>query len=80
MKLGVIVLIFIPAGIFSVLENWNYGTSLYYVIVTLSTIGFGDYVAGKQVTANIFELLSLILFLYLHLSVFMDPIIGYGNL
>jgi len=29
-----------------VIEDWSYATALYYSVVSLSTIGFGDYVAG----------------------------------
>ena len=44
---GMIPFIFLPALLFSMMESWDYGTSLYYVVVSLSTVGFGDYVAGK---------------------------------
>lgn len=33
--------------IFSNVEKWSYGVSMYYSVITLTTIGFGDYVAGK---------------------------------
>ena len=36
----------IPSSVFCSLENWNIIDSVYYCFVTLSTIGFGDYVAG----------------------------------
>eukprot|EP01103_Thecamoeba_quadrilineata_P007600 TRINITY_DN17451_c0_g1_i1.p1 TRINITY_DN17451_c0_g1~~TRINITY_DN17451_c0_g1_i1.p1 ORF type:complete len:385 (-),score=77.62 TRINITY_DN17451_c0_g1_i1:25-1179(-) len=31
------------AGIFSALEGWDYGTSLYFSFITLSTVGYGDF-------------------------------------
>ncbi len=43
---GTILMIIIPAVVFTRTEDWNFGTAIYYCIVTLSTIGFGDYVAG----------------------------------
>lgn len=30
-------------------EGWTYEVSVYYAYVTLSTIGFGDYVTGELV-------------------------------
>lgn len=30
-----------------IMEKWDYHLAVYYAFVTLSTIGFGDYVAGK---------------------------------
>ena len=35
---------FIPTIIFANVENWPYTTALYYCFISLSTIGFGDYV------------------------------------
>uniref|UniRef100_A0A8C4QAH9 Potassium channel, subfamily K, member 17 n=1 Tax=Eptatretus burgeri TaxID=7764 RepID=A0A8C4QAH9_EPTBU len=45
---GVILFFFIPSIIFAVVEGWTYGEGVYYSFVTLSTIGFGDYVAGSN--------------------------------
>ena len=45
--LGLILFIFVPSILFAVIEGWSYGTSLYYSVVSLSTVGFGDYVAGR---------------------------------
>lgn len=42
------VMCFIPAAIFSAIEDWSYGDALYYTIITLTTIGFGDFVIGKH--------------------------------
>lgn len=41
---GIVVFLFLPSLIFSYFEEWDYSVSLYYSFVTLSTIGFGDYV------------------------------------
>ena len=43
--IGLIVLVFFPSILFMYFqEDWNFGTSIYYSIITLSTVGFGDYV------------------------------------
>ncbi|XP_046551898.1 potassium channel subfamily K member 16-like isoform X2 [Haliotis rubra] len=46
--LGAILLIFLPSVMFTLVEGWHYGVSVYYSVVTLTTIGFGDYVAGLK--------------------------------
>ena len=37
-------LVLVPAAIFMHLEDWDFGDSLYYTLITLTTIGFGDMV------------------------------------
>ncbi|KAG8195714.1 hypothetical protein JTE90_002977 [Oedothorax gibbosus] len=39
----------VPAGFFVWLEGWSFVDSFYYCFITLSTIGFGDFVAGNFV-------------------------------
>lgn len=46
--IGLIVFIFIPAGIFYSLENWTYGEALYSCFITILTIGFADFVPGED--------------------------------
>jgi Ion channel len=43
---GLLLFIFIPAAIFTVIEQWSYLDAFFYSFVTLTTIGFGDVVAG----------------------------------
>lgn len=48
-----IFFILIPAGIFTGVETWNYRESVYYAVVSLTTVGFGDFVpATAGVRAN----------------------------
>ncbi|CAK9825674.1 Open rectifier potassium channel protein 1 [Anthophora retusa] len=45
---GFVMFIFFPAFLFSHYEGWSYDEAVYYAFVTLTTIGFGDYVAGQD--------------------------------
>lgn len=51
-----VVLIFLPSCLFTYFEGWPYSVSVYYSFVTLSTIGFGDFIPTFQphqvITAN----------------------------
>lgn len=44
---GFVVFIFIPAGIFMVLDYWSYLEAVYFAVITLTTVGFGDLLTGK---------------------------------
>lgn len=44
---GFTIFIFVPAVFFMIFEDWEYDLAVYYAFVTLTTIGFGDYVAGR---------------------------------
>jgi hypothetical protein len=44
---GFVIFMVIPAVVFwHIEEGWSYLDSLYFAFVALTTIGFGDYVAG----------------------------------
>ncbi|KAJ7991143.1 hypothetical protein DPEC_G00294200 [Dallia pectoralis] len=43
---GCVVLVSIPAVIFKHIEGWTTLDAIYFVVITLTTIGIGDYVAG----------------------------------
>ncbi|KAM6912652.1 potassium channel subfamily K member 10b isoform 2-T2 [Xenentodon cancila] len=43
---GCIVFVTIPAVIFKYIEGWSTLEALYFVVITLTTVGIGDYVAG----------------------------------
>ncbi|XP_014474532.1 PREDICTED: open rectifier potassium channel protein 1 [Dinoponera quadriceps] len=47
---GFVMFIFFPAFLFSYYEGWTYDQAVYYAFVTLTTIGFGDIVAGQDNT------------------------------
>ncbi|XP_077869262.1 potassium channel subfamily K member 17-like, partial [Saccoglossus kowalevskii] len=43
-----IVFVVIPAVIYTYMENWDFYIAHYYSFITLTTIGFGDYVATQD--------------------------------
>uniref|UniRef100_A0A8C4F230 Potassium channel domain-containing protein n=1 Tax=Dicentrarchus labrax TaxID=13489 RepID=A0A8C4F230_DICLA len=43
---GLLVHLVIPPVVFMSVEGWTYLEGLYYSFITLTTVGFGDYVAG----------------------------------
>ena len=45
--LGFTLFSLFPAIMFHFYEGWSYFDSIYFTIITLTTIGFGDFVAGK---------------------------------
>uniref|UniRef100_A0A4X2KX15 Potassium two pore domain channel subfamily K member 2 n=1 Tax=Vombatus ursinus TaxID=29139 RepID=A0A4X2KX15_VOMUR len=44
---GCVLFVALPAVIFKHIEGWSALDAIYFVVITLTTIGFGDYVAGK---------------------------------
>ena len=45
---GVGIFVVVPGLVFSFVENWSYSEGLYCAIITLATIGLGDYVPGRK--------------------------------
>ena len=50
--LGLLLFVFIPSIIFSDIEGWTYGESVYYCFVTLTTVGFGDFVPARATSSE----------------------------
>lgn len=44
---GCIVFVAIPAFFFQYIEGWTTLDAFYFVVITLTTVGIGDYVAGN---------------------------------
>ncbi|XP_051510796.1 potassium channel subfamily K member 2b [Myxocyprinus asiaticus] len=44
---GCLLFVTLPAIIFKHIEGWSALESIYFVVITLTTIGFGDFVAGE---------------------------------
>ncbi|KAG0051445.1 Potassium channel [Gryganskiella cystojenkinii] len=56
------------AGVFCAFENWSYLESLYFCFVTLTTIGFGDYVPNEPGSIefwNVYVFVGLSVFAYI---------------
>lgn len=47
---GLLFHLIIPPLIFMTVEGWSYLEGLYFCFITVSTVGFGDYVAGVNTT------------------------------
>ncbi|KAM9301859.1 potassium channel subfamily K member 4 [Gastrophryne carolinensis] len=46
--IGCVLFVLIPTLIFQEIEQWTLLEATYFVVITLTTIGFGDYVAGDN--------------------------------
>ena len=44
--IGMVFCVFIPSIIYAHVEGWTYRDAVYYCVITLTTVGFGDFVAG----------------------------------
>ncbi|XP_077439570.1 potassium channel subfamily K member 17-like [Vanacampus margaritifer] len=45
---GVLLFFIVPMLVFQLHEGWTYSQAIYYCFITLSTIGFGDFVADSN--------------------------------
>ncbi|KAM8777759.1 potassium channel subfamily K member 16 [Rhynchonycteris naso] len=48
LTLGTLIVLVFPPMVFSHVEGWSLGEGFYFAFITLSTIGFGDYVVGTD--------------------------------
>ncbi|XP_067455615.1 potassium channel subfamily K member 10 isoform X2 [Thunnus thynnus] len=44
--IGCLIFLAVPTVVFQKVEKWSFLESLYFVVITLTTVGFGDYVPG----------------------------------
>lgn len=79
---GCLIFVALPAVIFKHIEGWSTLESIYFVVITLTTIGFGDFVAGekgKMIYSVRFEL-QTILQLRLHQNKSVSHLVKSRNL
>ncbi|XP_034997024.1 potassium channel subfamily K member 16-like [Zootoca vivipara] len=53
--MGVIMFLVLPAFLFQHAEGWSYHEAIYFTFITLSTIGFGDYLVGRNPNRGYFK-------------------------
>ncbi|XP_071523653.1 uncharacterized protein [Panulirus ornatus] len=68
LSVGFIVFMFLPSVALSKLEEWTYEDSLYYTFITLSTIGFGDLVAGYNENVQYKDLYKMCIIVWIMLA------------
>ncbi|KAF3693994.1 Potassium channel subfamily K member 10 [Channa argus] len=44
--IGCLIFVTVPTIVFQKVEDWSFLESLYFVVITLTTVGFGDFVPG----------------------------------
>lgn len=46
--IGCVIFLGVPTLVFKEVEHWSWLEAGYFVVITLTTVGFGDYVAGTE--------------------------------
>lgn len=67
---GCVLFVALPAVIFKHIEGWSTLDAIYFVVITLTTIGFGDYVAGKVFLITIYLIVFCAVIYVLHFVLF----------
>ncbi|XP_078703688.1 potassium channel subfamily K member 10-like [Branchiostoma floridae x Branchiostoma belcheri] len=72
LTLGNLLFVMVPAVVFVHEEQWTYTEAFYYIFVTLSTVGFGDYMANRRrgVDYSTAYVIARLSWLYIGLSYF----------
>ncbi|XP_061596937.1 potassium channel subfamily K member 4 [Cololabis saira] len=78
--LGCWLFIAVPIMVFQEVEDWTFLESAYFVVITLTTVGFGDYVAGDSANPGDFWYKPLVWFwILLGLAYFASILAMIGN-
>uniref|UniRef100_A0A3P9I7E1 Potassium channel, subfamily K, member 4a n=1 Tax=Oryzias latipes TaxID=8090 RepID=A0A3P9I7E1_ORYLA len=75
--IGCLIFLAVPTVVFQKVERWSFLESLYFVVITLTTVGFGDYVPANE-GGNIFKPLVL-LWIVFGLAYFASILTMIGN-
>ncbi|XP_036404752.1 potassium channel subfamily K member 4 [Megalops cyprinoides] len=51
-QLGCLLFVAVPTVMFKEIESWSLLEAAYFVVITLTTVGFGDYVAGDRADSD----------------------------
>ncbi|XP_062980255.1 potassium channel subfamily K member 5 isoform X2 [Elgaria multicarinata webbii] len=65
---GVLIHLVLPPFVFMVTEGWDYIEGLYFSFITITTIGFGDFVAGVNPNTNYHSLYRYFVELWIYLG------------
>ncbi|XP_015974081.2 potassium channel subfamily K member 4 [Rousettus aegyptiacus] len=77
---GCLLFVLAPTFVFCYVEGWSKLEAIYFVVVTLTTVGFGDYVAGASPNQNSAAYQPLVWFwILLGLAYFASVLTTIGN-
>lgn len=65
MGIGLVTCLLIPSLIFTEIEGWSYFESVYYCVITLTTVGFGDFVAGQNADIQYPDIYRVLVFYWI---------------
>ncbi|KAK2508737.1 hypothetical protein MC885_012869 [Smutsia gigantea] len=78
--IGCLLFVLTPMFVFCYVEGWSKLEAIYFVVVTLTTVGFGDYVAGASPNQNSAAYQPLVWFwILLGLAYFASVLTTIGN-
>ncbi|KAM9849681.1 uncharacterized protein kcnk4a [Aulostomus maculatus] len=77
--IGCLIFLAVPTVVFQKVEEWSFLESLYFVVITLTTVGFGDYVPGGNHEGGLFFKPLVWLWIVFGLAYFASILTMIGN-
>uniref|UniRef100_A0A3P8V949 Potassium two pore domain channel subfamily K member 4 n=1 Tax=Cynoglossus semilaevis TaxID=244447 RepID=A0A3P8V949_CYNSE len=77
--IGCLIFLAVPTVVFQKVESWSFPESLYFVVITLTTVGFGDYVPGDGREDDVFFKPLVWLWIVFGLAYFASILTMIGN-